>query len=267
MTADWKSRLAGLPVIKPLLERLYERHFAVAGYGGFRGVFKTFEEAHRSSPATKPLGFDNAGYAREFEGRLSQVYPFDYPVLFWLRNLLAPGTTLFDFGGHRGTHFYAYQQYLVYPEGFQWIVCDVPVILEAGKALARDRGATQLTFTTDFRQADHSDIFLAAGSLQYVESPRLHEMLTALSARPNHLLLNKLPLYSGKEYVTLQNGGPAFHAQYVFNREEFLQPLRELGYELVDAWEVPTHAGRIPFHPQSSFQYHSGLYLRQAPLR
>lgn len=267
MTDDWKARLLNIPLMRPLLERRYEKHFATAGLGCFRGVYGTFEEANRTTPNTKPLGFDNPAYAKEFEHRLSQVYSFDYPVIFWLRALLAPKTTVFDFGGHRGTLFYSYAKYLEYPEEFRWIVCDLPEIIEAGKRLAQQRGNKEISFTTDFREACHANVFLAAGSLQYVEKPRLHEMLAELPMRPSHLLINKLPLYEGKEYVTLQNGGVAFHPQYVFNRDEFLEPLFHLGYELLDSWDVPSHAGQIPYHPEVSFRWHSGLYLRQANCR
>jgi putative methyltransferase (TIGR04325 family) len=267
MTEDWKTKLLNVPLMRSLLERRYERHFATSGLGCFRGVYASFEEANRTTPNTKPLGFDNPGYAKEFDQRLSQVYSFDYPVLFWLRSILAPNSTIFDFGGHRGTLFYSYAKYLEYPEEFQWVVCDLPEIIEAGKRLAEQRGQKGITFTTDFREAGRANIFLASGSLQYVERPRLHEMLTELSARPSHLLINKLPLYDGKEYVTLQNGGVAFHPQYVFNRAEFLERLFQLGYELADTWDVPSHAGRIPYHPEVSFRWHSGLYLRQTSVR
>lgn len=263
MTDDWKTKVLNVPFIRPLLERRYEKHFATSGLGCFRGVYESFEEANRTAPKTKPLGFDNPAYARTFEPRLSQVYSFDYPVLFWLRSILAPKSTIFDFGGHRGTLFYSYAKYLEYPAEFRWIVCDLPEIVAAGKKLAAQRGKHELSFTTDFREACRANIFLAAGSLQYVEKPRLNEMLAELSVRPSHLLINKVPLYEGKEYVTLQNGGVAFHPQYVFNRGQFLQPLFRLGYELVDTWDVPSHAGQIPYHPEVSFRWHSGLYLRQ----
>jgi putative methyltransferase (TIGR04325 family) len=263
MTDDWKTKLMNVPFITPFFERRYEKHFANSALGCFRGVYKSFDEANQTAPATKPLGFDNPAYAAEFDSRLSQVYSFDYPVLFWMRSLLKPKTTIFDFGGHRGTHFYSYAKYLEYPEEFRWIVCELPEIIEAGKQLARERGLQEISFTSDFRAASGADIFLAAGSLQYVERPRLHEMLKDLSERPPHLLINKLPLYEGREYVTLQNGGVAFHPQYVFNRKEFLEPLFQLGYELIDTWDVPSHAGKIPYHPEVSFRWHSGLYLRQ----
>lgn len=263
MPRDLEAMMKNLPGVRSLLERRYERRFASEGYGWFRGVFSSFEEASRSAPHSKPVGFDHAAYTREFESRLSRIFSFDYPVIYWLAQLLAPDMTLFDFGGHRGTHFYAYAPYLRYPAGFRWIVCDLPEIVAAGKVLAEERQASGLLFTTNLADATGADVFLAAGSLQYVEAPSFAESLASLAAVPKHLLLNKVPLYPGKRYVTLQNGGPAFHPQYVFNRDEFVTSITSLGYTMVDQWDVPSHPGRIPFHPEASFLSHSGLYFRR----
>jgi len=49
---------------------------------------------------------------------------------------------------------------------------------------------------------------------------------------------------------------------YVFNRREFIDSVCVVGYELIDSWAVPSHSGRIPFHPEASFPAHSGLYFR-----
>jgi putative methyltransferase (TIGR04325 family) len=68
--------------------------------------------------------------------------------MFWLGRLIEPGTRVFDYGGHRGTNFYAYSRYLKYPEGFKWIVCDLPEIVKAGEELARRENRSEISFTT-----------------------------------------------------------------------------------------------------------------------
>jgi len=248
--------------MRPLLESIYERRFATNGIGRFRGVFSSFAEANRSAPRNKPLGFNCAEYGREFRDRLNRVYSFDYPMLFWLNCLLRNDITIFDFGGHAGTHFYAYSKYLAYPSGLKWIVCDLPEITRAGEDLAREQQKKGISFTNRFEDCNGADILIAAGSLQYIESPSFSEQLATLSDKPRHLLLNKLPLYNGETFVTLQNGGPSYHPQYVFNRGQFIQSIRLVGYELVDQWSVETHPGKIPFHPEKSFYCHSGLCFR-----
>ncbi len=260
----WKETVKALPFFRQILERQYEKQFAAAGaVGGFRGVYNSFAEARESAPKSRSVGFDNLGYAMEFADRRARIFSFDYPMLFWLQKLLTESSHIFDYGGHVGTHFYAYSKYLSYPEGMTWTVCDLPTIVQVGENLARTNDAQGLLFTTSFANARKADILIAAGSLQYVEDSPIASLLCDLSPRPSHLLLNKLPLYEGPQFVTLQSGGPAFHPQYVFNRRDFVRRLEAIGYSLQDSWTVETHRGYIPFHPANSFPYHSGLYLRR----
>lgn len=259
---DWFSRLETWPGIRHVLKHFYERRFATNGYGCFRGVFPSFAEAGRSAPSTKPLGFSTQDYAKEFADRRSKIFSFDYPILFWLAPFLRGPSRIFDYGGHCGTHFYAYAQYVEYSPQLRWEVCDLPEIIRAGKKIALEQGKHQLTFTDQFQNADGADVLLAAGSLQYVDSPSFSASLSRLKSLPKNILINKAPLHDQPTFVTLQNGGVAFHPMYVFNRQEFIDSIRALGYHLVDQWPVPSHSGRIPFHPEASFSSHSGLYFK-----
>jgi putative methyltransferase (TIGR04325 family) len=256
-----KETIKNMRPLRAIFELLYERRFTHKATGCFRGVFSSFADANSSAPRTKPQGFDHADYAREFEDRRNRIFSFDYPMLFWLLQLLQRECVIFDYGGHLGTHFYAYSKYLAYPPGLRWIICDLPAMIHAGQRLALTTGANGVEFTNQFMDADGSDILIAAGSLQYIEAPTLSQLLGRLTRLPSHLLLNKLPLYDGAEFVTLQNGGVAFHPQYVFNRDDFVEKLQSLGYRLKDEWMVDSHSGYIPFHPERSFGCHRGLYL------
>lgn len=262
-----KQALETMPLIRPLLERLYERRFSGNAVGRFRGLFDNFEQANLSAPKTKPVGFNCPEYTQEFKDRLTRIFPYDYPVLFWLKGVLAEGCRVFDLGGHIGFQYYVYSKYLAYPAGMSWMVCDLPEITRAGEDLARAEQRSGISFTNRLEDACGSDVLIAAGSLQYIESPSFSVLLSGLDRKPVHLLLNKLPLYHGRTFVTLQNGGAAFHPQYVFNRDDFIKSLSDLGYELIDSWDVEARSGRIPFHPERSFPYHSGLYMRLAPGR
>src|ERR1700722_10940893 len=105
---DWQTRLEALPGLSLILKHVHARRFSSNSYyGQYRGVFRTFDEAALSAPHTKPVGFSNEAYTREFANRREQIYSFDYPVLFWLASLLRQPIRLFDYGGHCGTHFYA----------------------------------------------------------------------------------------------------------------------------------------------------------------
>jgi len=261
---SWLDQAADLPPVRALRQRRFDRLFASAtGMSLYRGVYASFAEAAASAPASKPLGYDSPEPARMYDERLQRVYPNDYPVLFWLARILPDVRSVFDFGGHVGVAYYAYEKYLRYPDDLQWTVLDVPAVADRGRELARERGVARLRFAGDVAQASGTDVFLAAGSLQYVEQP-LHEMLARLEQRPAHVVINKLPLHAGQAFVTLQSIGTAFCPYHVFNREAFLDPLRGLGYELVDEWQNPDVGCRISVDRTRGVPAYTGLYLRSS---
>lgn len=105
----------------------------------------------------------------------------------------------------------------------------------------------RLTFTTDFELASGSDIFLGSGSIQYDRDEIVK--INVLKDKPTHILINRLGLSEGKKIVTLQNGGKVFYPYYVFNRNEFINSFKLIGYELIDIWEDNVDSCYIPFHP------------------
>jgi|SRR5215207_709985 len=89
------------------------------------------------------------------------------------------------------------------------------------------------------------------------------EFFHSLLVKPSHLLLNRVPLYNGEQFVTLQNGGLVFYPQYVFSNGELICSIQRLGYKLVDTWEDRIDCARIPFHSSRSLPYYYGLYFKQ----
>ncbi len=252
-----------LAPVRAYREARFERFFVSSkAYSTFRGVFPSFDAARASAPAGGSLGFDSEAFTSEYEDRLSRLFDYDYPVLFWLQSLLREGSRVFDIGGHVGVHFYAYQKVLRYPEGLRWTVCEVPAIAEAGRKRARGLGESRLDFTSDLPAMAGADVVIAAGSVQYIESPALPDVLAGLPHRPRHVILNKIPLYDGPAFVTLQNAGASFVPTRIFNRRLLLDGLCAAGYELVDSWENPGRRCHIAFHPERSFPAMSGVYLR-----
>lgn len=262
----WKALRAAIRKT-PLVWHFYE-YFAFPGdcYGSFRGVYRSFAEALRAAPPTKTIGYDDRALAETYaealdrEKKLGRIYSYDYPVLFWLQTILTANCRVFDFGGNVGTHYFLYRRYLQFPAGLRWRVCEVASIAQAGEALAAKRGATDLSFTSAFEEADDADILLASGSAQYIESFSMG--IGTLNNRPRHLLINRVPLYDGDPFITLQNGGQVFYPGHVFNRKEFIHSLTSLGYELRDAWKDHIDRCNIPFHPNRCLPFYCGLYFQ-----
>ncbi len=269
-----KERLKKIPLLRQLYDRYaaqsYQQKFANDCYGGFWGVFETFEEAIKAAPTTKSIGYDCAELAQEYqrmldrgdwEGSKSVVRSFDYPVLYWLEKIVETSRfdrlNLFDFGGNLGIHFLTYLNYIDFPSKLKWIVCDLPEIVKVGNLAQRD---PRLSFTTDFELASGSDIFLASGSIQYDRNISIR--IKALEQQPKHILINRIGLHAGKQIVTLQNGGKVFYAQYIFNHQEFISSFESIGYSLVDIWEDNVDSCYIPFHPEVDVPCYHGLYFK-----
>jgi putative methyltransferase (TIGR04325 family) len=260
-TPRWKRAVLALPGARAALRRRRERRFR-ATFTACRGVYASFEEARRAIPEDSRAGFDVAGAEDLYRYRLDVVAPHDYPVMFWLGRLLAPGARVLDLGGSIGVHYFAYRTRLAYPDGLVWTVAEVPRVAAAGEALARERGAAQLRFAHGWAGHGPADVVLSAGALQYIEEP-LDAVLPALGALPGHVLVNKVPLTDGAGFVTLQNHGVSLSPARVANRRLFVGSLEALGYTLEDSWDVPGYPGcQILDHPERSVPTLSGLYLR-----
>lgn len=258
-----KALAQRVPAIRALAEARYERYFATTEYPCYRGVFESFQQARASSPAASRVGFNTEETNADFGDRFDRLFGYDYPVLFWLRTLFPDVSSVFDWGGHLGIHYHAYKKYLNYPVGTRWTVCEVPKVAEEGNRQVAARGERCLEFTSRPESADGHEILMAAGSLQYIETPLLPTLVSSLQKPPRHILINKIPVYDGPAFVTLQNIGFGFAPVRVWNRANFQRDLMELGYELVDSWQVPERQLQLPFHPDRSFMNFTGFYFRR----
>jgi putative methyltransferase (TIGR04325 family) len=253
------AALEKVPPLRTARAAYYERQFR-NWPGAFRGVYASFDEAARSAPADSALGYDHPEFATLYEERQSRAFPGDYPVLFWLVRLLRDSRSVFDFGGHVGLAYYAFEKYLNYPSDLRWLVCDVPNLAEAGRKLASERQRSGLTFTTEFADLATCDILLTAGALQYIEEP-LAQKLSRLARLPPHILINRTALYDGPGFVTLQNTQYSYNPYGVLNYDQFVRSLEQLGYTLVDRWENLDLTCIVPFNPEHSLDRYRGLYL------
>lgn len=227
----------------------------------FRGVFPSFPEAIAAAPKIgKKIGYDHPETVHMYDHFTEGIFSYDYPIVFWLKSLLPECSSVFDLGGNTGIKYYAYKKYLSYPSNLKWMVCDVPTVTQGGKAMAAKRESLGLSFTNHMHDADGRDILLAAGAVQYIETS-FGQILSTLQRKPRHLLLNKVPLYPGRSFVTLQSIGTVICPYHIFNHDEFINSVTRHGYELVDMWETQETACSIPFHSERSIRACKGLYF------
>ena len=255
-----KGKRGGLPAraLRWLRWRIQDRLQPV---NACRGVYANFAAAAKAAPDIKPVGYDSANASKWYSGKLAAIQPEDYPVAFWLREALRDGRSVFEIGGHVGVAYYGFSRLIEYPAGLTWTICDVPSICEAGAALARERGQSGLRFVTSASQTEGADIVLAAGALQYIESPSLAETIASFRHKPGHVLVNTTPVYDGPDFITLQNIGTAYCPYRVFGRATLLQSMQAIGYSLIDSWRQ-ARTFRLPGHADKSFDHYSGFYFR-----
>lgn len=251
-----------IPPLRAFTEGRYERAFLNPDLRLHRGVFETFGEARASAPRQSQVGFDVKDAIVDFADRFERVFAYDYPMLFWLGRIFQSSSSVFDWGGHLGIHYHAYRKFLDYPVGLRWTVCEVPTLAVEGSRRFAPSDAG-LFFTRILNSADGYDVLIANGSLQYVENPSLAGLLSSLKRQPAHLLVNKIPLHDGPTFFTLQNIGYGFAPVHVWNRDSFLRDLTELGYRLIDSWDVPERTLRLPHDPEHSLERFSGIYLQR----
>ncbi len=261
-----RTLLKRSPIVRDWLARRRVRDYlSEAAYGQHYGRFASFAEARAWLPASRE--FAQPGFQDEYVAeRSARVFPFDYPVMFWLSAAFSRGDCrVFDFGGSVGVHFYAYQSYFEFPEAVRWTVCELPATAELGRSLARERGAeARLAFQASIvpEVLDH-DVFIAAGVLEFIDEWSLPSLLQSAARQPRHVLLNKMPLNSDVSFVSTQNlGKGAFAPHHVYHRAEFVAAMERAGYALVDTWAVPDRRFNLPDDPVASFGAYSGLYFR-----
>ncbi|HEY1695242.1 MAG TPA: methyltransferase, TIGR04325 family [Polyangiaceae bacterium] len=258
-----------LPVIRELREagaaRTFRRAPTAANY--FFGVYGTFEEAEAAVPAQAAHSYDTGASGRLYRDRLAEIFPHDYPVLYWLKPMFSERVRrVFDLGGHVGIANYSYERYLGSLDAIEWKVCDLPAIVEAGRELAASRGRRGLSFTTRYEDADGADVLLASGVLQYLRPGFLGGLLARLSRPPRDVFVNLLPSTKHPTFCTLNNVRTAICPYVVVNEKEFVASLEGLGYELVDAWSSPEKRCVIPLHPERTVEAYRGFYFRKRAL-
>jgi putative methyltransferase (TIGR04325 family) len=257
--------LAASPPAMYLRRRRFDAEFAAARQAHlFRGVYPSFAAAQASAPPSKPIGYDIPEAAAMYKERTRQVYPSDYPVMFWLERLWRAGARdVFDVGGHIGVSYYAYRRYLQYPQALTWTVMDVPAVVEEGRRWAAEQDRERsLRFTDRVEDLTDDDVLFASGSLQYLPDS-LAERLAATRRRPRALLLNLLPVHPTKYYYTLQSIGVSFCPYRIYARTSLLASLREAGYTLRDSWANPEKSCYVAFDDEHSLKGYAGFLFER----
>jgi putative methyltransferase (TIGR04325 family) len=236
-----------------------------------RGVFQTFSETNKVLPLNASLGYNQSQISEsnnvsQLTARrtLGEIEDVDRAIVPWLQEAFRDSKKVFDLGGNVGVGYFGFKNYVDYPTDLNWQVCEIPEIVKAGEQIAKETNSKNLSFTSEFQEADRSDILISCGALQYIE-PSLAELLNPLKKKPKYLLINYVPFCDRDSFVTLQNIGYAFTPYKIQNQDEFIDSLNNEGYELIDRCEFPRTC-LIPFHQERTVRKYRGFYFKYKKL-
>jgi putative methyltransferase (TIGR04325 family) len=265
------TRVGGWLGRVPFVEAVYGRNalFRTNHTALYYGIYGSYDEALAAIPPSRQVGWDNEASASIWIDDIHQL-KFNpgftqtsvYPVLFWLSRLMCEGTSLIDYGGSIGLTYYRYRRFVGLPANVRWIVVEVPKIATEGRRVAVREAALGLEFETAFDATPKCDVLLSSGALQYMERS-VPGLLDLHAPKPSHVILDRIPLTTGKGYWTLQNFGHAISPYRIFNEEEFIGYFKNADYALKDRWAMTKPNCYIPFHPDKSVRQYTGLYFEQ----
>ena len=250
-----------------ILDAYAQRNFfAEPGwYATHLGAFDSFREANEYiKKYSHPTGY-KLNHEEWLKERL-QISSHDYPVLFWLYKIFNSEniTNLFDFGGSVGVTYYAFSKYFTYPSNLHWTVCELPEVVDSGKKIKERLGGEQLLFTTDRQLMRAADIFYISGVVHYIEE-KLSDLLEKNNARPEYIIINKMPLSQTNEFVTIESGGGGYYPCKIEREASFISSMKNIGYNEADRWKCVEHKMNVILHPELSFASFRGFIFKKSP--
>jgi putative methyltransferase (TIGR04325 family) len=233
----------------------------------YRGVFQDAVTARNAIPPAKKNDYDvinrrkAENEAQEKERLENWFHTEDYPLLFWLSRLLHEPSSVLELGGSVGHFFYSMQRYYPCGAGIRWTIAELPEAVKLGRKLAVERGETHLSFveSNEIARQPAADIFLTAGTVQYMETP-LPELLQSLTTLPSHVLVHNLPTHADRSYWTLQQLPLCEVAYRIYSRRDLVAGMQALGYSLVADWNK-ARTVEIPFHRDLEVEGYCGFYF------
>ena len=258
------SRLLARLEISPSTRLLSERLGRIPGVSqtltGYCRPFATLAHAKHALGAAENRGHLSPESISVHQNLSEQPRAIDYAAFYYLAPLVPHMRRLFDVGGNVGNLYYYYTKYLPFHPDAEWLTMDLPAVVEVGRRIAKQRNASRLRFTTDFSDAEDSDLIIASGSLHYFSEP-LPAMIGRLRRRPRHVLVNRTPMTARPDFATTQDAGPYRVACVVYNRAHFIKLFEDIGYSLVGQWEAPELSMRIPLRPEHSVKTYTGMFF------
>jgi putative methyltransferase (TIGR04325 family) len=230
---------------------------------GQRGVFASFEEASAAARRTGLAGHEHPGLVLLHLELARSLRPSDYPALFWITAIGRGEFKVFDFGGNAGNLFYSYSPYLEQLGTVRWTVYDLPRVVEQGQAIAEERKAGRLRFTTSPSDFSGDQVLFVSGAFHYWERT-VSEFVEQFPAKPEHVIINRTPVHkTNRKFFTVQRAPKWAVPCVVRNYAELVAEFHSLGYSLMDSWDVVELGLKLPLFADRCVPHYSGFYFRR----
>ena len=228
-----------------------------------RGLYESFEDAWKAAGRRRHPGHEHPEAVDRHVVLADALMPSDYAVLYWVEQI-AGDIRLFDFGGNMGNVYYSCSRYIdTAQRRLEWIVYDLPKVIERAKERAARSGSAVPRFTTSIADAESANVLLVSGTYHYWEKST-ESFLEQFPKLPEHVFVNRSPFYDqGKEpVISMQSTMNFAFPIMVRNVQELLDGFASKGYELVDRWVAAEYGHEMPFFPAHSVRRYSGFYFR-----
>ena len=227
----------------------------------FCGVYNSRKEALDAVPRGRLAGYDHAEIAQVSLPQMSRRHGADYPVMYWLSQLLKEPRPVVDVGGHMGTKYLAFRDVLDV-SAVDWTVVDLPQIIGAAKDLQRDGALpAALRFQSDYDDLPEGAIVIASGLFQYFDG-NFADFLAQFTNKPKHIVVNKVATTADTSFFSLEKIGNSRVPYHIRNIAEWKAVISTTGYEIADEWTIPELSHRIATHPRISPSVSRGMYLK-----
>ena len=166
--------------------------------------------------------------------------------------------------GGMGNHYYSYTKALPDLSIKKWIVCDVPMITDSGIEYKIESKTTLIDFSNSIVRDFKADIFLASGSLQYVDEENPTFFLKEFSNKPRFIIINRIPLVTGngERIITLQNLHNALAPMYTYHYDNFFLDFKKYGYKIAGTWKDFSSNCKIPYEKKVNIPYYHGVCMK-----
>lgn len=227
-----------------------------------RGVYSSWQEAKAASLTTHKLRkiTDIATYLAPKGVAIHSLADRDYPIVFYMREHLKPGTKILNVGGSLAKEYCSYKELLPFPGGIEWRISEVPEVVAVGNKMLKERDYPGVSYSTEI--GGEADIFLICGALQYLE-PSLPDLLLSLESLPQHVFISRVPMQSCVEtFLTVQNIGSTAVPYRIENENSFIKSMNDAGFRLVDGWRDRRKLN-IPYYSEGNVSGYLGFYFAQ----